>query len=195
MTFGIPIASVNLEGPLKAEVYEQHVQERLKKEFEWRLREEEGRPKDCIAYPRTTDVVLGRGRPYQDYSGNQRLARTIDSYREQYSQANDTFEKTCITMNVVKRIHELKGRFLQRTSDGWKEASDDVARAKVSQAFRTKPTRSKVSPSDSPPPSEKTFGSPQAKRIRYVTDAGDEEDWISSIRSVDEFLQSQTHTL
>jgi hypothetical protein len=176
MTFGIPIASVNLEGPQTAEVHEQYIQERLKKEDEWRRREEEERPKDCIVYPRTTDILLGRGRPYQDYSGNQRLARTIDSYREEYSQANDTFEKTCITMNVVKRIHELKGRFLQRTSDGWKEASDDVARAKVSQAFRTKPTRSNVRPLDSPPHSEETFGSPQPKRIRYVTDAGDEED-------------------
>ena len=63
----------------------------------------------------------------------------IDHYREDY-EAGDRFEKTALTKNMVQIIKDAGGRFLKRneSSLGWVEVSDDIARVKISQSFRTK---------------------------------------------------------
>jgi hypothetical protein len=103
-----------------------------------------------IEAPGPHDILLGRGRPYQEYEGNQILATLIDQYREEY-QASDRFGKTCISKMVVQMIKTQKGaRFLQRALDDshfWVEVSDAVAREKISHSFRTKNKRSSTSDS------------------------------------------------
>jgi hypothetical protein len=56
------------------------------------------------------DVLLGRGRPFHECSGNQRVARIVDLYQK----AMEHLETMCLSTDVVQRIQELGGRFLQR---------------------------------------------------------------------------------
>ena len=72
------------------------------------------RTKNMYDIPKPVDVLLGRGRPFQDYLGNIRLAQLVEDKRNNYQLA-DKHEKT-----------------------GWKEVSDLVAPDKVSQTFCTK---------------------------------------------------------
>ena len=90
-----------------------------------------------VEYPSSNDVLLGRGRPFQVW--NCHLSELIKMHRERYEGAPSRFEKTCISIDIVKTVKSTGGRFLQRSQDegGWVEVSDDVAREKVSCGFRT----------------------------------------------------------
>jgi hypothetical protein len=59
------------------------------------------------------------------------------SYMDRYVQGNK-FDKTCISMEVTKAVHQYKGRFLQRSSKGWKIIDDAGAREKAASAFQTR---------------------------------------------------------
>ena len=95
-----------------------------------------------IPYPQPQDVLVGRGCPYQNFSGNQMLSHIIDTqYLETYrTQPTDRFGRTCLFMDVVKTVQtKMGGRFLERIENkGWMIVSDKVARDKVSSAFRSK---------------------------------------------------------
>jgi hypothetical protein len=93
--------------------------------------------------PGKYDVFLGRGRPYQEYEGNLRLADVIDENRSRY-QAGGRGQKSIISEELVKKTQEVGGRFLKKTEDGrsWVEVSNEVARDKVGHGFRTKTRRS-----------------------------------------------------
>lgn len=98
-----------------------------------------GMDENHILYPLENDVLLGRGRPYQEFSGNKKLALIIQQRKEEY-QGSGKLQKTELT-NVI--LHEIKasgGRFLKKSDDGrfWVLVNDDVAREKVSHGFRTK---------------------------------------------------------
>jgi hypothetical protein len=110
------------------------------KEAEWKCQESDQSKQYHVAFPNHKDILLGRGKPYQDYHGDQRLARIVDLYRERYQKATERFEKMCISTDVMKRIQESGGHFLQRKPEGWEEVSDFVARQKVCQALRSKQT-------------------------------------------------------
>ena len=111
--------------------------------------------KNIIEFPTSQDILLGRGRPYQEYPGNLALSEIIEQHRQRYQLAN-RFEKTCISKMVVQIVKEQRGaRFLQRAGEDskeWEEVSDSVAREKVSHGFRTKTRRIKLNPSPLPPP-------------------------------------------
>jgi hypothetical protein len=92
--------------------------------------------------PSSNDVLLGRGKPFQEYPGNLRLAILVDRYREKYMDAGRC-DKAIISQHLVYQIKKADGRFLKKlTSDGpWVEVSDEVARDKVGHGFRTKPRK------------------------------------------------------
>jgi hypothetical protein len=90
----------------------------------------------------------------------------VDLHRDKYQQATERFDKTCISLDVVKTTQESKGRFLQRTPEGWEEVSDVVARDKVSHSLRLKPLRLGKPSSTNPVPLMKIINS-KSKRIRY----------------------------
>jgi hypothetical protein len=123
---------------------------------------------DRILTPLSNDVLLGRGRPYQEFPGNLRLAEIIDEYREAY-QSESKLQKTAMSNKVVTIIKKGStqassssgggggGRFLKKKGDSdpgnkigmvvaeeWVEVVDDVARDKVSHGFRTKTRRLSV---------------------------------------------------
>ncbi|KAG7361442.1 hypothetical protein IV203_036542 [Nitzschia inconspicua] len=136
MTFGITRSILQLDdnGNLKPGVMQSFYERRRALE---KAREDinSGR----IDYPAEMDVLLGRGRPYQNYSGNTLLSNILNVRRQEYNEAS-RFEKTVIAYDIVKTIHENGGRFIQRneSTDGWVEVPEAVARDKVSSGFRSK---------------------------------------------------------
>jgi hypothetical protein len=177
MTFGIPMSviPINPDGSLKKELNERYLRERRKKEADFKRQEDIDAKR--IHYPLPHDVLLGRGRPYQEYAGNQRLAMVVELHRGKYQQAAKRFEKTCTSLDVVKSIQESNGRFLHRTPEGWEEVSDLVARDKVSHSFRTKPV--KLGKSSSADRASSEIITSKSKRIRYDIASLEEEghDW------------------
>ena len=89
--------------------------------------------------PRTNDVLLGRGRPFQLYSGNLALAVEIDQNRGRYTRAKK-MDKKIITSEIVQGIRQRGGRFLKKVNNGvvdWEEVDFETSRLKVSHSFRT----------------------------------------------------------
>jgi hypothetical protein len=151
MSFGIHIYKmpVDHDGKLLLGDYQKVMEQRYIIEAQAALQDlNTGR----IEIPTSVDVVLGRGRPYQEYPGNRRLADIIDEYRTVY-QASSRREKTVLSNKILSIIKDTDsggagaGRFLKKCEGnhgGWLQVSDDIAREKVSHSFRTKTRRSVV---------------------------------------------------
>ena len=93
-----------------------------------------------ITYPNPSDVLVGRGYPYQAFPGNNKLLEIIEEeFLERYRETSHPFEKTCIHLEVVKAVEEVRGgRFIKRTPQGWEVVNETVARKKVSSCFRSR---------------------------------------------------------
>lgn len=85
--------------------------------------------------PSNVDLLLGEGKPIQEYRGNQRLSAIIDDYVDEY-HAKSKQEKTALAVEMVQKVKAARGRFLSKESGIWIEVSDDLARDKVSHMFR-----------------------------------------------------------
>lgn len=64
-----------------------------------------------IDFPLSNDVLLGRGRPYQEFTGNARLSAVIDMHRDAYDQGNRTvktaFDERNCKNNQRRREREV----------------------------------------------------------------------------------------
>lgn len=103
---------------------------------------------NAIFCPLEFDVLLGRGRPFQEYTGNKRLAVIIDTRRQEYA-ASKRGGKTIVCDKIVELIQKSGGRFLKRQDENvhdgvWVEVDNSVARDKVSHGFRTKTRRNSL---------------------------------------------------
>ena len=139
MRHAIPVDG---RGDMNLECLENFMAEQRKKEKK-DIAAFEARSVGLIEIPRSSDVCLGRGWPYQQFPGNLRLAMIIDQHREQY-QSSDRPNKTAISNRIVRLIKESNGRFITKRkdgTDGWEIVSDEIAREKVSHGFRTKTKR------------------------------------------------------
>jgi hypothetical protein len=90
-----------------------------------------------ILYPKPNDVLIGRGQPYRDLPGNVVWDAAIHANFERY-QDSSKFEKTCISMDLVKTVKDTGAHFLERHSDGWKVLDNVSARKKTVVAFRNR---------------------------------------------------------
>ena len=91
-----------------------------------------------VLSPNPNDVLIGRGVPYQNFNGNKQWNQLIYENLNRYSVGKQ-FEKTCISMEMVKTIQQkYNGRFLQRSEKGWTILKDSTAREKAASAFRTR---------------------------------------------------------
>lgn len=90
-----------------------------------------------IDYPNPMDVLLGRGKPYQEYSGNIKWFAIMEQWRSRY-EASARGQKWAISQEVIGQVRANGGRFLERENDvgGWVEVSDEKARLKISHGFR-----------------------------------------------------------
>jgi hypothetical protein len=91
--------------------------------------------KKPILVPGPMDVVMGRGRHSQNSPGNLRLRHLLQKHRGQYEEASK-FEKTVVAEIALKIMKDSGCRFLKSTKLGWVECEDQVARDKISHAFR-----------------------------------------------------------
>jgi hypothetical protein len=113
MTFGIPndILPIDDSGNMKPEVIENFLNKR--RAIEAAYAESMA---SRIDYPSRNDVLMGRGRPYQEYSGNMILASILDTRLEEYNRGS-RFEKTVISYDTAQMIRTSGGRFLQRNDE------------------------------------------------------------------------------
>jgi hypothetical protein len=89
-----------------------------------------------IIVPRNYDVLLGRGRPYQEHTGNLRCNDVVVNAMEDYERASRT-DKTTIARHVIEKIKGYGGRFLKQNHGVWEEVDDAEALRKISHSFRT----------------------------------------------------------
>jgi hypothetical protein len=80
------------------------------------LKQAEGRQKGAttafvILKPNKEDIVLGRGKPFQGWPGNQFMLSLCDAYRDRYHSVERT-QKNSIIEEVRAIIHAKGGRFL-----------------------------------------------------------------------------------
>ena len=59
------------------------------------------------------DVIMGRGAAATDYQGNLRLRDLVSQRQEEYAASDKRSDKHRIAQEIVDKVHQLGGRFLQ----------------------------------------------------------------------------------
>ena len=137
MTFGIPVhhLPVTQDGVLKLKAHQKwiHRRETMEK-FLNRL----GSPSfEAVDLPRRNDVLLGRGKPYQENPGNVYLRSLVEENLDIYQSAR-LGQKNVLASQILETIHQLPARFVKKRDDGWwVEVDDSEALMKVLKTFRT----------------------------------------------------------
>eukprot|EP00934_Nitzschia_sp_Nitz4_P001460 Nitzschia sp. Nitz4//scaffold38_size140716//56163//59474//NITZ4_003140-RA/size140716-processed-gene-0.31-mRNA-1//1//CDS//3329550057//1460//frame0 len=135
-SFGIQVdPTLWYEDSEREATIDRYIKERRKIENEQRDCQEM-ESKGRILYPDSLDVLVGRGRPYQEFPGNVRLSAVIEECAGSYGKSTEKLEKTVISLQIVQKMKESGTRFLRRTSVGWEVVDDVIAREKVVQALR-----------------------------------------------------------
>ena len=107
MKFGIApgLLPVDSAGNYLEQDFLKYLEDRKRKEEQreqdrQQRRNDEGAEVYRTDYATQSDVILGRGKPYQDHPGNLKLAAYIEENRSAYVQA-DRLEKTCISWKIA----------------------------------------------------------------------------------------------
>jgi len=148
-SFGISIDQRMLEEneEFQQRYYDDYIAKRRKIEAAAKEKELQLSRTGTVLYASANDVLLGRGRPYQEFSGNQVLAQYVEEACGQYQQLEHKFEKSRLSMMIAEKIQAGGGRFLLRKKDCWEVAPDDAVHSRISQALRVKSkSRVKSSP-------------------------------------------------
>ena len=167
MTFGIPSEAlpVNPDGTLKVQWLFQQICHQRENDAK-RMEQEAQKSKGCILFPSNNDILLGRGRPFQGFPGNLRLAKVLDAHRERYQNATEHLEKSIIAASIVKTMQESGARFLKREDGlGWELAPDTVAQTKCAQSMRRSKGQHKASKTTE---TLSDLGESLPKRARFV---------------------------
>ena len=90
-----------------------------------------------VGVPGRHDILLGRGKASYLHMGNLRFRYWVESRVHLYDLATTKSEKKKMTREIVQLVKDSTGRFLKDDAAGWVEVEDDVARLKVSHAFRS----------------------------------------------------------
>ena len=92
-----------------------------------------------ILAPSRLDILLGRGKPMQNWCGNLQLATIIvDNAVRRNADMNRRGAKNDLSHDIVKVVKGSGGRFLKREKGAleWVEVDDIIAREKVNNGFR-----------------------------------------------------------
>ena len=114
LSYGIPsgMLPIHSNGKLQHELFQQQTEERRKLEA---TIEEQMTVNNLVACPTHFDVLLGRGKPFQEHEGNSRLNLLVDVYCQSYTKMTKS-EKTKTTAKVIGLVYQSGGRFLRRLS-------------------------------------------------------------------------------
>ena len=102
--------------------------------------------------PKRFDVLLGKGKNIQTFTGNARLRQLVDIHLPKYESCDKLLMKAIVVDSIVDAIHESSGQFLKMKSvssqqelnsstihgDIWEEATYEEARTKVAKLFRAR---------------------------------------------------------
>ena len=88
-----------------------------------------------VMVPSRKDVLLGVGKGIQSHIGNVRYRQLLQDCKDKYDQSAYS-ERKQITEEIVYIVKQASGRFLKEDEIGWVEVDDDIARVKISAAFR-----------------------------------------------------------
>ena len=97
-----------------------------------------------VDHPGPNDVLLGKGKSFQNHEGNVVFRAIVDQWRPKYDAAPRKSDKSWITNAILKVVQNEKGgRFLDRFKGldggvGWLEVDDKRAKEKVALCFRSK---------------------------------------------------------
>lgn len=114
VSFGIPAKDLPLDdnGELEHDLFLKDIERR--RQYEKDITTQLSKA-NVILNPTHRDVLMGRGRPYQDYPGNVRLSKLVLLEEEKFNDASSTrHDKTIISMQIVQSIQKSGGRFLRR---------------------------------------------------------------------------------
>jgi hypothetical protein len=86
--------------------------------------------------PTPNDVLLGRGKKFQNHPGNVRFREWLDGYYDDYDHAPRT-ERRRIATNLTQILNAKGVRFLKLTENNqWVQSQGVEAEKKISQLFR-----------------------------------------------------------
>ena len=90
-----------------------------------------------VACPHANDILLGKGRSYQEHSGNVRLSKDVlPKITARYQLSDNFLDKSLVTMQVLADLKAEGCRFLRKTEMGWQIEEGQVPHIKVSQLVR-----------------------------------------------------------
>lgn len=114
LSYGIPSFAlpVDANGFLVDDEFKRKVSKERASEELYRQRLASSNVIDC---PKNLDVLLGRGRPYQEFAGNIRLNQMVETRRLAY-ETKPKSGKTREVLKIAEAIYMSGGRFLRRTS-------------------------------------------------------------------------------
>ena len=95
-----------------------------------------------VLIPGRFDVIFGRGKKYQNHTGNVRFRHIVDMHGEEY-EGSCKYQKANIVEKVKRIIKESPGLFLRQSPDSgiWEEVDcPDEVEKKISHAFRARRT-------------------------------------------------------
>jgi hypothetical protein len=138
MTFGIPLQGfpVAIGGGLQLANHVKWMKRRRKKEA---YLSKNPSLEGAVDLPSKSDVLLGRGSPFNLHPGNRLLHEIVESYYEQYCDV-PRHGKTRLAQGLVDMVHKYSGHFLKQDVESgmWVEVSNIEARNKVNHSFRRK---------------------------------------------------------
>jgi hypothetical protein len=138
MSFGIPLQGfpVAIGGELQLVNHEKWMERRRKKEA---YLSKNPPLEGAVDLSSKTDVLLGRGRPFNLHPGNRLLHEIVENHYEQYNDVPRD-GKTRLAQEIVDMVHKYSGKFLKQDvkSGMWVEVSNIEARNKVNHSFRRK---------------------------------------------------------
>lgn len=187
-TFGIPAQCIPLTADCEVRVkgHRAWIKARKVQEIERARERATGNATAVVVVlPSRTDILLGRGKPIQENAGNMRYHMLLDHYYQAYEEAKK-FQKMQIADKLVTIVHEYGGRFMKQDASGagWIEVEDDVARDKVSHAFRTRrstATTATTTPGMADAPKAATSTGPTLIRKRRSTTEHDQDNTDSNL--------------
>ena len=150
VSYGIAANSLPLDsdGHLIDDEFQKQARQRRQSEAR---RKEQIAKSDTIICPTNLDVLMGRGKPYQDYPGNVRFHQIIELHRPAYEATSRT-RKSATIMEIVRTINAMGGRFLKKpTTSSSPSSSSSSDSTMTSTTTATSGTLSSSSSPQSPP--------------------------------------------
>ena len=116
---------IGMDGRLKADNHLKYLEERkIREDKNAAMKKKQSKDTGLIDYPLSTDIVLGRGRPYHLWAGNVRLANLVEERRSVYQKSTRS-EKTAISNFVLEIVKGWNGRFLKRADEDMEGGGGD----------------------------------------------------------------------